>query len=66
MSTAVAANISLVWLVNNEDSLSAVESRNLIRAKAATWGHTTRRHGHRNVVRSKASDLHSNVFDHGS
>jgi hypothetical protein len=58
-------NKPLVWLVNSEDSSPAKESRNLIRANAAVWGHKTRRHGIRTPVRSRvalAPDLHFNVY----
>jgi hypothetical protein len=66
MPAAVATNASLVWLVNNENSSPAIESRNLIRANAAAWGHKTRRHGIRTHARSKVSlapDAHFNVFE---
>ena len=64
--SAAATNISLVWHMNDEEPSPAVESRNLIRANAAAWGHKTRRHGIRNNTRSKvplASEVHRNVFE---
>jgi hypothetical protein len=67
MSAATDTNISLVWLINDEDASPAVESRNLIRANAAAWGHKTRRHGTRNKSRSKvplAPEENYNVFGH--
>lgn len=66
MSTTSATNVSLVWLINDEDSSPAVESRNLIRANAAAWGHKYRRQGIRNNARSKvplAPDEHFDVFE---
>jgi hypothetical protein len=65
--SATDTNISLVWLINHEDPSPAVESRNLIRANAAAWGHKYRRHENRNHARSKvllAPEVHYNVFGH--
>jgi len=56
------ADNPLVWLVDNE-SLSAAESRELIRTRAATWGHKTRRLENRTRGRSKAPEVHSNVLE---
>ena len=64
--SAAANNISLVWLINDEQPSPAVESRDLIRANAAAWGHKTRRRRIRNNTRSKvplASEMHRNVFE---
>lgn len=63
--SAAALNTSLVWLINDEKPSPAVESRNLIRANAAAWGHKIRRHGIRNNTRSKvplAPGVHRNVY----
>ena len=67
MSISPTSNISLVWLVNDEDSSPTDESRNLIRANAAAWGHKFRRHGNRDNARSKVpltTEVHYNVFGH--
>lgn len=65
MSATTAIDTSLVWLVNDEHASPAVDSRNLIRANAAAWGHKCRRHGNRNHARSKvtlAPEVHYNVL----
>ena len=65
MSAANATEVPLVWLLNDEGSSAASESRNMIRSNAAAWGHKTRRREKRAPIRSKlplASDMHFNVF----
>ena len=67
MSIPPATNISLVWLVNSEEPSPAVESRPLIRANAAAWGHKSRRHENRNHSRAKvssATEVHFSVCGH--
>lgn len=68
MSATTAIDTSLVWLINSEEPAPPTESRNLIRANAAAWGHKHRRRANRNQTRSKvplAPELHFNVCGYG-
>jgi hypothetical protein len=59
-------NTTLVWLPGDEPS-PADQSKNLIRANAAAWGHRVRRHNSRTAARNGvplAPVSHFHVFGH--
>jgi hypothetical protein len=62
MSMSTTINTTLVWILGDKPS-PADQSKNLIRANAAAWGHRVRRHNDRTSARNGvplaiASHLH--------